>query len=310
MCVYSGQPTLYNILSLYLETLREEMNNDDYMSDDDGSFSSNNEDSSAQKLSPELTNSSSSSLSKQDGARKRKRANPIRLPSVPDDSNDEFCCYDDGTVVSNENEDRDSTNGSGSSPKRFKAENQSEDGESVAERAGSVSPTKESHDAQGKKSSDEVEMKAAAAIAAAAATLEKERKNSALDLALNLSPSSKNSHDELVDEDKQKITTNGNHAEGDDHPSGLNSEEDEEEIREDKLGGEEVRSETGSPRRGDGGETDHLDRLKNLPIFNSSSQPQVGHESDSSDMCKSDDEETGRSIGSPNSTSKLAFPFI
>lgn len=34
-----------------------------------------------------------------DGARKRKLSNPVRLPSVPDDSNDDFCCYDDGTEV-------------------------------------------------------------------------------------------------------------------------------------------------------------------------------------------------------------------
>ncbi len=43
---------------------------------------------------------------RKDGARKRKLSNPVRLPSVPDDSNDddEFCCYDDGTEVVREEE--------------------------------------------------------------------------------------------------------------------------------------------------------------------------------------------------------------
>jgi hypothetical protein len=269
------------------------MNNEDYMSDDDGSFSSNNEDPSAQKLSPELNNSSAvDSGSKQDGARKRKRANPVRLPSVPDDSNDEFCCYDDGTVVSNENEneDRDSTNGAGS-PKRFKVEN----GESTPQADAVdeiVSPVslKESQKSP-VRSDGEIQT---------SPSPKKENESSenasgALDLALNLSPKSKiiREEDAEVEEDKATIL-NGTHPVGSgNHRDGHDSEEEDEQVKE-----EEGEVETGS--------ADYLGRLKNLPIFstNSSQQPIV-HESDSSDMCKSDDEEnTGRSIGSPNSTSK------
>jgi hypothetical protein len=53
---------------------------------------------------------SNSSISKKDGARKRKLTNPVRLSSnIADDSNDEFCCYDDGTGVSPENDRNDDT---------------------------------------------------------------------------------------------------------------------------------------------------------------------------------------------------------
>jgi hypothetical protein len=107
---------------------REEITPEDYMSDD-GSFSSANEDS-RQKLSPEINN-------KQDGARKRKRNNPVRLPSVPDDSNDEFCCYDDGTVVE---KDQNSTTGS---PKRLKEEEMNKEEGREKEEKSQSSPSAE-----------------------------------------------------------------------------------------------------------------------------------------------------------------------
>lgn len=61
------------------------------------SFSSTNEELDKQTLSPEQQ-----PQNRKEGSRKRKLTAPVRLPSVPDDSNDEFCCYDDGTEVNSQ----------------------------------------------------------------------------------------------------------------------------------------------------------------------------------------------------------------
>jgi hypothetical protein len=75
-------------------------------SNSEASFSSTNEEFLEPKSPP-----SNSSSSKKDGARKRKLTNPVRLSSnIADDSNDEFCCYDDGTGVSPEDDDTDNEN--------------------------------------------------------------------------------------------------------------------------------------------------------------------------------------------------------
>jgi len=75
-------------------------------SDGEESFSSAN-DEFHPKSPPFSFANTGNSGSKKDGARKRKLTNPVRLPSVPDDSNDDFCCYDDGTEVSPHEDDED-----------------------------------------------------------------------------------------------------------------------------------------------------------------------------------------------------------
>ncbi|CAL8124278.1 unnamed protein product [Orchesella dallaii] len=83
-------------------------NNKDQDSD---SFSSTNEElNEKQVLSPEA------SVGRKEGSRKRKLTNPVRLPSVPDDSNDDFCCYDDGTEANEHNETSPNNNVVGSPP--------------------------------------------------------------------------------------------------------------------------------------------------------------------------------------------------
>lgn len=90
--------------------------NEDYLSEEDGaSLSSAPED---RKFSPEILKASS------EGARKRKRANPTRLPATPENDQDqdpeEFCCYDDGTLPNQEDEES-------PSPKQFKGQGQGHD---------------------------------------------------------------------------------------------------------------------------------------------------------------------------------------
>lgn len=210
---------------------------------DEGSFSSNNEDSSPTKFSPEtmLAQGHGQPQVTADGARKRKRNNPVRLPSVPDDSNDEFCCYDDGTVI-NEEEDGTKTD----SPKRFK-----ESGIEDTDKS-QLSPEDEEHSP------------------------------SALDLAKSsptppTSPKDDKEESSCYRDNEQKY----NHTQQQENDKESHKSRDQEDV-------------------------DHLSRIQSLPIFSKAPGDGENDSEVSSELGKSDDDEenTGRSIGSPNSSSK------
>ncbi|XP_035706748.1 zinc finger protein basonuclin-2 isoform X2 [Folsomia candida] len=262
----------------------EQVNNDDYMSDE-GSFSSTNEDSSTAKFSPEVITKTCSSSggdgSKQDGARKRKRANPVRLPSVPDDSNDEFCCYDDGTTVvgnsSSTNEDDDATttiatDGMTGSPKRFKDE---EEGETKSQ-----SPPIQEDDV-------EEDDSAAALDLISSPTSKNEKSNDKEESTLDADDA-----EQKYNHTTKSSPISGNHSEnGDDKAQGG---ENEQEFLDDQP--------SPKSRRDQAQDVDHLGRLQNLPIFSSSSIKEENDSEESSELGKSDDDEenTGRSNSSSN----------
>lgn len=219
---------------------------------DDGSFSSNNEDS---RQSQKLSSSSPQKMTKHtedgNGARKRKRNNPVRLPSVPDDSADEFCCYDDGTIVTNEDEDT-------GSPKRLK--------EDVFEEKVSKSQNSPS--------------------ASVIPAQEGESGALALDLAKNAttSPSKeeeKNGKDNEYN-DRRNQSPKHQSESGRDF---LDRREQQENDKED----DDARTTSPVPKsRRDQDQVDHLGRLQNLPIF---SQEENDSEGSSEELGKSDDEE-------------------
>jgi len=77
------------------------------LSDDNESFCSMNDETKMSVENSCAAKNESVSNSKEGGSRKRKLNNPVRLSAaVYPDSNDEFCCYDDGTEISREEEEQ------------------------------------------------------------------------------------------------------------------------------------------------------------------------------------------------------------
>jgi hypothetical protein len=258
--------------------------------DPDGSASENsfvssdNEDDGYQMKSPP----SSVGNNKKDGARKRKLTNPVRLPSVPDDSNDDFCCYDDGTEVSHEDEEieyGEELKKVKKAPSSSSLDDRDRDPHELEDKS---TEKCNSNNLKSKYSSDLEYQGQGNCIASPTSTSEQEKIKEEVVDAINLSGDA-----EAEDGIKSELYSEKSSAKRRKSAKDLTNKSedltmDNEKCENDKKINEE-----------DADLADHLGRLEKLPIFSSP------HNSDSSLTAKSEDEENGRSGSSPNSNGEI-----